>query len=245
MAKRKESKSTSRSRPRKNLVLHQIENISKNIFKRYYPQITELIAGSHGIYALYDGSELYYVGKSTDLRKRVRAHLRDQHLASWTHFSLYLVRRVEHINEIESLLIRISNPKGNRAIPKGKADTLLLKKLQTLIKQKQKEELKGFFGREQNRPSKVKPSPGEKAALSRKSLKGFVDKRTPLYKSYKGNEYKAYLLPSGVISLAGKKYHSPTAAAKAVTGYTSINGWKFWYIKNEDGEWVRMADLRS
>jgi hypothetical protein len=33
---------------------------------------------SPGIYALYDGDELYYVGKSGELRKRVRHHLRDR-----------------------------------------------------------------------------------------------------------------------------------------------------------------------
>lgn len=78
------------SRP---LVLDRLENVSKDVFKKYYPLITELVGNSPGIYALYDGADLYYVGKSTELRKRVRHHLRDRHLASWTHFSLYLVRR--------------------------------------------------------------------------------------------------------------------------------------------------------
>src|ERR1051325_4978333 len=105
-----------RSAPQ-SLVISRIEKVSKEAFRQYFTEVTELIGNSPGIYALYDGNDLYYVGKSTELRKRVKQHLRDRHLASWTHFSLYLVRRVEHISEIESLLVRIASPKGNRVIP--------------------------------------------------------------------------------------------------------------------------------
>ncbi len=44
---------------KQSLVVQKLENISKSIFRNYYPQITELIGNSHGIYALYDGDELY------------------------------------------------------------------------------------------------------------------------------------------------------------------------------------------
>src|SRR2546425_712507 len=81
------------------LVIHKLEKVSKGVFRQYYGAITELIGHSPGVYALYDGDELYYVGKSTELRSRVKQHLRDGHLASWTHFSLFLVRKAEHIQE--------------------------------------------------------------------------------------------------------------------------------------------------
>ncbi|GAH92224.1 unnamed protein product, partial [marine sediment metagenome] len=55
-----------------------MENVSKLVFKKHYNLITELIGNSPGVYALYDDRDLYYVGKSTDLRKRVRHHLRDR-----------------------------------------------------------------------------------------------------------------------------------------------------------------------
>src|SRR4030067_2901533 len=86
------------------LVLKKLEGVSKLVFRHYYKQITELISNTHGIYALYDDNDLYYVGKSSDLKNRVKQHLKDKHFASWTHFSLYLVRNEKHINEIESLL---------------------------------------------------------------------------------------------------------------------------------------------
>jgi hypothetical protein len=100
----------SKQRQARPLVVNRLENVSKDVFKQYYPLITELVGDSPRIYALYDDNDLYYVGKSTELRKRVKQHLKDRHLASWTHFSLYLARREDHIHEIESLLVRIANP---------------------------------------------------------------------------------------------------------------------------------------
>src|SRR3989442_15481282 len=85
------------------LVTNKLEMVSKEAFRQHFDLITDLIGDSPGVYALYDDNSLYYVGKSTDLRNRVKQHLRDRHFASWTHFSLYLARKEEHIYEIESL----------------------------------------------------------------------------------------------------------------------------------------------
>ena len=155
-------KANSRSQ---SLVIDRVENVSKDVFQEYYEQITELIGNSPGIYALYDGADLYYVGKSTDLRKRVKIHLKDRHLASWTHFSLYLVREAEHIHEIESLLVRIANPKGNRVIPKGRSNGLLAKDLRRLIEVKQKQVLQALFApkRAAQKPIIDTPAGGQKS----------------------------------------------------------------------------------
>src|SRR6266498_2132016 len=106
------TKKSGNKQPR-SLVANRLEGVSKDVFKKYFQMITNLIGSSPGVYALYNERELYYVGKSSELRKRVRQHLRDRHLANWTHFSLYLARNAEHIHEIESLLVRIANPSGN------------------------------------------------------------------------------------------------------------------------------------
>ncbi|MGE0771695.1 MAG: GIY-YIG nuclease family protein [Cyclobacteriaceae bacterium] len=96
--------------------------------------ITELIGDSSGIYALYDENELYYVGRARELKQRVKHHLKDRHDSQWTHFSLYLVKRNDHIGDIESLLIRVAAPVGNRAKPKGRDSRLMLSKLRKLGK---------------------------------------------------------------------------------------------------------------
>jgi len=235
MGKRKREKGKKGSR---SLVIHRLENVSKLVFKKHYNLITELIGSSPGVYALYDDRDLYYVGKSTDLRKRVRHHLRDRHYASWTHFSLYLVRRAVHISEIEALIVRVANPKGNRAIPKGKSSTIF-KKLKAMVKQKQQLELEEMFGIRKPRPKR------RRSTLHSEVLKGLVTMRKRLYKTYKGKEYKAILTPGGTIILGKKRYKTPTAAAKAVVKRHTVNGWTFWFIKDSNGDWVRLCDFKG
>ena len=223
----------------RSLVINRLENVSKDVFRQYFALITELVGSSPGIYALYDSGDLYYVGKSIELRKRVRQHLSDRHLASWTHFSLYLVRREEHIHEIESLLVRIANPKGNRVVPRGKSTGVLVKKLKQLIKRKQKVELDSMFA--PTRTSTTKSAP-----KSNGSLAGLVERKTKLHKTYKGQDHDATLSPKGVITYKGKPFSSASGAARAVIrSKRNVNGWMFWYAQNEAGDWVRLNDLRK
>lgn len=226
---------------KRGLVVKQLESVPKEVFTKYYSMITELVGSSPGIYALYDDDLLYYVGKSTDLRKRVKQHLRDRHYASWTHFSLYLVRKAEHIGEIEALLVRIANPKGNRIMPKGKSSSLLLKQLKHMIKEKQREEFEEWFG---GRFAKRKVI-GRGKVHHPEMLKRLVDTRTTLYRTYKGRDYKAVLTPSGMIRYKNKHYTSPTAAALAIVKRKTVNGWRFWYIKNSEGDYVKLDKYRS
>jgi hypothetical protein len=46
---------------------------------------------------------------------------------------------------------------------------------------------------------------------------------------YKGTEYRATVKSNGYLSLHGRDYPSPTAAAVAVTG-GNVNGWRFWKV---------------
>jgi hypothetical protein len=224
------------------LVTKRLEGVSKDVFKKYYPLITDLIGNSPGVYALYDAGELYYVGRSLDLHRRVKHHLKDRHLASWTHFSLYLVRREEHTHEIESLLVRIANPKGNRVVPRGRSTGPLVKALRQQIKQKQNEELKGLFS--DFRGHKLTSKARETSEKS--TLVGLVTRRSPLFREYKGREYVGSLSPGGVITLRGRKFTSPSGAARSVIHHGgAVNGWWFWSVKDEAGNWVKLKDLRK
>jgi hypothetical protein len=46
---------------------------------------------------------------------------------------------------------------------------------------------------------------------------------------YKGAEYRATVQKNGYLSLQGRDYPSPTAAAVAITG-GAVNGWRFWKV---------------
>jgi hypothetical protein len=81
-------------------------------------------------------------------------------------------------------------------------------------------------------------------------LVGLIDNPLPLYASYKGKEYTAMALTSGVIKLDEVEYPTPSAAAKAILGNNEkgkplqVDGWHFWKF-NKDGERVALSELRS
>jgi hypothetical protein len=113
MAKTKKAKRRSRA-----IVRGYLERINSLVFESYRNQITELIGGNHGVYALYNRDKLYYVGLATDLKGRIRHHLKDRHRGKWDRFSLYIIRKEDHIKEVESLLMRIAKPPGNKVLGK-------------------------------------------------------------------------------------------------------------------------------
>jgi Restriction Enzyme Adenine Methylase Associated/GIY-YIG catalytic domain len=218
------------------LVTRKLEMVSKEAFRHHFDLITELIGDSPGVYALYDDNNLYYVGKSIDLRNRVKQHLRDQLFANWTHFSLYLARNEEQIHEIESLIVRIANPKGNRVVPRGKSSGPLRETFKALVKQKHKAEFELLFG------SKHQAAAKNEGMGSRRSLNGLVKQPTSLSKTYKGKDYKATLRADGTIMLKGKRYRTPTAAAKSITR-TAVNGLDFWFIADLNGDLVKLKQF--
>ena len=69
-----------------------------------------------GIYVLYKRNKIYYIGLSKgNLKCRLRKHaLIDKHKGNWNSFSFYQIGRGKYIKDIESLLLRICNPVGNR-----------------------------------------------------------------------------------------------------------------------------------
>ena len=97
------------------LVRDYIEKMSGEIFEeRYRDQLAELIEGHAGVYALYLNDTLYYVGLASDLMRRVGFHQKDRHAGRWNLFSVYLTSKSAHIKPLESLLLRVYMPEGNR-----------------------------------------------------------------------------------------------------------------------------------
>jgi len=94
-----------------------------------------MIQGHQGLYALYRRNKLYYVGLASDLRRRINQHLKDRHGGKWTHFSLYIIRKTDHIKELESMLLCIAYPEGNAQRGKLPKASNLLPRLDREIKQ--------------------------------------------------------------------------------------------------------------
>ena len=123
------------------MVLGYLEQIASSAFGDFPKQVTELIGKQHGVYALYKGTRLYYVGLASNLRGRINHHLRDRHAGKWDHFSLYLVRKADHIKELESLILRISDPKGNKTRGRLKHAENLRANLQRKIRKEQERQM--------------------------------------------------------------------------------------------------------
>lgn len=203
------------------IITKKLQNIGISALENYSFLLTELIAEQPGIYALYKGDDLYYIGKAVDLKRRLSQHLKDRHHKKWDKFSLFIVNNEKHIGDLESLLITICEPKGNRQHPHGKAVNLEndFKKRIDTYRQEQDALL---FGRKLGAPAR---------------------KTISLQTVYKGKKYTAKLLPNGNIVFNKKTFSSPSAAGRFITGKISNNGLLFWKGKDKKGKLVPLKKL--
>lgn len=224
------------------LVTEYLEKLSGDLLEdKYRADVAKIIRGHAGIYALYKGDNLYYVGLASNLMSRVRQHLKDRHSGYWDKFSVYLVRDDDHIKALESLMLRIISPKGNRV--KGKLPGAIDRKRKlhadmTAADSTRRAELLG---------GQIKRNKVRKVTAAKKGsrvLEGLVSKRIQLKAEHAGESYKASFLKSGHISYAGEKYDSPTGAARAIVG-RNVNGWHFWKFKNGSKGWVKLRYLKK
>jgi len=229
---------------KESLIIGHLEKISSKVFSDFPKQITDLAGKQHGVYALYKGNKLYYVGLATNLRRRVTTHLRDRHAGKWDKFSLFLIRDSEHIRELESLLIRIADPKGNAKLG-GFAESENLKgELKRQIKLHQEEQLKGLIGKQRRRGRRGAVKPVATVSSSDNNSTLTLPPKLKLFASYKGESFTAIVLKGGRIRCGDTIFKSPSGAARSITGRKS-NGWKFWKYSDETGRLQRLNTLKS
>ena len=223
----------------KNLVDAHLERIPGDVFVRFQESIKDLVSKQHGVYALYKGDKLYYVGLARNLKSRIQQHLKDRHKNKWNMFSLYLIRHVEHLRELETLVIHISAPKGNTQSGRFAKSTNLEPKLKRLLHAS----VQSMF----SDTTPVKPKKKHLRTATphgEPKLKGFLPDGTILRVTFKGKPAEASVDASGRVILRGKVFNSPSVAAYAVTGRPT-NGWTFWKYQDKEGEWVFLDALRK
>lgn len=231
----------------KGLVAGFLENISSVVFDHYLSEITTLIGKQHGVYALYKRGRLYYVGLATDLRGRVKYHLKDRHAKKWDTFSLYLITRAEHLRELETLVVHIAGPKGNVQAGKFWRSRNLKHALKGLLRQRVKVEHEKILS--------LEPKPG-KASKARQHIKrhtlrakipmaGLLPTGTQLRVVYKKKQYTATVEDDGRIKYDGKIFNSPSSAGSTAKGGKATDGWFFWKYQAADGKWVYIDLLRK
>lgn len=183
------------------------------------------------MYALYHKGHLYYVGLASNLRNRLKTHLKDSHSKKWDSFSVYLTINDSHLHELETLILKIASPKGNKQSGNFiNAQNLkpILKKAVTRALQKELIGLGLKKAKEVSKP-KEKKQKGSKAVLS-----PYVKSRFEIRFRYKGKLHKATVRKDGSILYKSKNYNSPSMAAVAITN-RATNGWDAWQYERAPG----------
>ncbi len=239
-----------RTKKRSQLVCQQLENVSSVVLEEYQDIIRHYIRGRNGVYALYKGDRLYYIGLARNLRGRLKQHLRDRHRSLWDRFSVYLTIGEHHIKEMESLLLRIPAPPGNKMGGKFVRCENLNKKLAQDIKTLQRETLASILG-EQRRAIAGADSADDRPVLA------------PYVSLIRGNRLRGHrcrMRGHGEVVVAkarvrtdgsiivhgapGRRFSSPSMAAQHVLGHNA-NRWDFWQYERSPGEWIRLSHLRD
>lgn len=101
------------------LIKGMIEKVPASSFGVLRKELKGILKGKSGIYALYKGDKVFYVGLAKELYWRTFHHLeRDRMANRWDSFSVFIIKRIKYLKDLETLVLRISKPKGNRV--KGK-----------------------------------------------------------------------------------------------------------------------------
>ncbi|MGD1042488.1 MAG: GIY-YIG nuclease family protein [Sedimentisphaerales bacterium] len=227
------------------IITEHLEKIGANVFDDYSSVITDLIKGRQGIYALYNNERLYYVGLASNLKSRVKAHNRDRHQNKWTHFSLYIIRKEDHVKEIESLVLRISRPKGNKVKGKLKKSKNLRPLLKRMLKDEWIIRRGGILGENEKDTRRVEHRKRKIKKTDKRPLQGYFPQGKVIHANYKGKEYKAWVYSNGRIKVNGEIFDSPSLAGIAITKKKTMNGWRFWKYKDKTGELVYIDKLRK
>ena len=237
------------SERRSHLVSQHIERMSRSILEQHPDVIREYVKGKRGVYALYKGARLYYVGLASNLRSRLTAHVRDRHAGAWDYFSMYLTDGERHLRELEALVLRITMPRGNLSKTKFARSQDLRRYFRHRIAETQRAELEGYFA---PRLKRVRaPGRRERGSRSRRQhrasggtpLAAYVTAPMQIRKTYKGRLYRAVVRGDGTIRFLGRVFNSPSQAAVAVA-HRPINGWNWWKYEAAPGEGVPLDALR-
>jgi len=223
------------------LVCQYLENISREALKKYQRVIRERVRHRHGIYALHRKNKLYYVGLASNLHMRLKQHLEDHHGQSWDRFSVYLSIGDRHLKELESLILRITKPSGNKVKGHFSKAENLRGNLARDIKLIQREELNGIIGRVPIvRVVAVKPAESGRTP----SLSAYTSKPFKIVLTYKKKKFRASVRKDGTIHYGGAVYRSPSSAGTAIVGQP-VDGWFKWRYERAPGDWVRLNELRK
>lgn len=215
------------------LVSHYLEYLHADLLELHQTVLEDFVKGQNGVYALYHGEKLYYVGLATNLRNRLKTHLKDRHAGKWDHFSVYLTTDSDHLKDLESLLLRVLFPSGNKQKGKFQGATNAKRAVERRFDELKATEKSKMFSLASK--TKLKEQIGKNAgseAIVTGAIRAF----------YKSQVIKGRLRKDGSVQVGGKVFTSLSAAASAITKHPTNGRW-FWHVKAASGEWTRIKYL--
>ncbi|OQA24767.1 MAG: GIY-YIG catalytic domain protein [Verrucomicrobia bacterium ADurb.Bin345] len=228
---------------RAQLVCQHLENISREALEEHQDIIRQYVRRRQGVYALYRKGKLYYVGLATNLRNRLKHHLKDRHGQSWDRFSVYLTIGDHHLRELESLILRVVKPSGNKQKGKFAKSEDLRRRFRRDIKRCVLAQLDCLF--EDYRPARQKHERQGHDDGRTPVLAEYISAPLTLKARYKGQTITAHVRRNGSIRMAGTVYTSPSVAGAHACKRRSCNGWTFWKYERAPGDWVLLDQLRK
>lgn len=232
-------KRKTRRQRREGLVYGHLERVSRDLLQDHFSVVRRYIGKGSGIYVLYRGDRLAYVGLASALSGRLKAHLRDRHKASWDRFSIYLTIRDQHVRELESLLLRIAKPKSNVQSGKLFGSRDLRTKVQQAIKQQYQVQVAGLFARTTRADKAIRNGDKEE----KEKLLQLFPEGARIRGTNRKTTHRAVIRRDGRVRYDGTLYTSLSSAAKAAVG-RSINGWWFWQVERGKNNWIRLKEAR-
>jgi hypothetical protein len=225
------------------LVCQHLENISRDALDQYQDIVRQYVRHRQGVYALYRRGKLYYVGLASNLRSRLHHHLKDRHADSWDRFSVYLTIGDSHLRELESLILRIVKPPGNKQKGKFARSEDMRRRFGREVRVKMQNQLGDLLGKTlaapEHRQPKSEPD-GRKPVLA-----DYISCPMKLRARFKGATITAQVRRDGSIRFAGKVFSSPSLAGAFACHRRTCNGWTFWQYERAPGDWVTIDKLRK
>lgn len=209
---------------RPKLVTQFLERIHRNALEKHPELVRNFVHKRNGIYVLLKGDDIYYAGLASNLRSRLKHHLRDRHREHWDRLSVYLTIGDAHLRELESLLIRVARPPGNRQKGRFSGAENLERKFERALDHKHQSEKLRLFGWSND------PLEEPKDLRRVQTIRG----------RHQGRFVKARVKPNGTVRYKGRLFSSLSAAATKACGRAK-NGRRFWQIERSPGYWVRIS----
>lgn len=94
------------------LIQFALDNIKKESFEVIRRELYGVLKHRAAVYALYKKDKLVRVGLGTNVFWRLWSHSRNEKL-DWDTASLFVVKNIKYLRDLETAIIRIAKPKYN------------------------------------------------------------------------------------------------------------------------------------